>query len=60
MLVPSVHVYVVAPLPFKVKASPSHKGDIGVELAVTFGNWFTVIEIVAVFTQVFASVPVTV
>ena len=56
---PELHTYDVAPPAVNVTAVPAHTVlDIG--FAVTVGKGFTVRLVVAVFTQLFISVPVTV
>lgn len=57
---PPVHVYVVAPVPDNVTGVPAQTVVPGVAVDETVGSGFTVIVIVAVFTQPKPSVPVTV
>ena len=56
---PGIHVYVVAPLAVIVVLPPIQILAV-IVVVVTIGNGFTVTVIVAVFTQPFAFVPVTV
>jgi len=59
LFAPPVQLYDVAPVPLMVTDVPAHTVD-AVVVEPTVGNTFTVIVRVAVFEQVFASVPVTV
>jgi hypothetical protein len=56
-VVPALHEYVAAPLAINVSVAGEQFDG---ELTVIVGSGFTVTVAVAVFTQPFASVPVTV
>ena len=59
LFTPPLQVYDVAPVPLMVTDVPAHTVD-AVVVEPTVGKAFTVMVRVAVFKQVFASVPVTV
>lgn len=60
-VMPPDHAYVLAPLAVKVTGKPEHTvGVVGLDVIDKDGKAFTVTIFVAVFTQPFALVPVTV